>query len=277
MRLTVILALACLLLCSCEREEKQTSTPNQEQAVVSSQTLVENFPLLPLIEKFSWGELLENEAIVADPQVSGETREQAEKQIDKITARLLKRHPFSAGAELISLGGISYHRASRQIKIPAVVSYPKADDTRHPGELELILCSATGRTHETLFTTQTRPLHLEVLMHLAGFKKSSKASLFRLDVIMPDQPVIPVEELVQPTGSDKLPSEILWEFSGSDFSDIYSPDMTGDFLILWHAHDSVLRIRQEKVASGEMNLLPNKHRLLKQGVAVILVLSPVES
>lgn len=243
---------------------------------MSSETLARGFPLLPLIEKRAWKDLLENEAIVSDPQIGEALRKKAKDQIETITARLQKRHPFQADKEFVSLGGIRYDRGTRQIKIPAVVSYPKSGDTRHPGELELILCSATGRTHETLFTTQTRPLHLEVLMHLAGFKKSQTASLFRLDVIIADQQPIPIEPLIKAAGSDALPSEMLWEFSGSDFKDIYSPDQTGDFIILWHAHDSVLRVHQEKIATGEVKLLPNKHRLLKQGMEVTLVLSPVE-
>ena len=68
--------------------------------------------------------------------------------------------------------------------------------------------------------------------------------------------------------------QLLWEFSGSDFNGVYPPDLTGDFIICWHAHASVLRITHEKIASGEMKLKVKKHPILEQGMAVKLILTP---
>ena len=133
---------------------------SEVKAANRSQTLAENFPLLPLIEKQLWQDLLKAEAVANDRQVSESLRAEAAKQIEKITTLLQQRHPFQSGENRITLGGISYDKQSRKISLPAIVQYPREDDKRHPGELELILCSNTGRTHETLFVTKARPLHL---------------------------------------------------------------------------------------------------------------------
>ncbi len=274
MKQPLLVTLFCISLCSCKNDAEPTSSPSQSEAPLLSQKLSKNFPLLPLIEKQLWQELRSAEEVAADQQASSIQWAQATEKIKAIAAKLQQEHPFQSEENLISLGGIRYDKKSRTISIPAVVNTPKGDDKRHPDELELVLCSDLGRTHETLFVTEARPLHLEILLHLVGFKKTSPISLFRLDVVIPDHPPIPAEVLIKSASSDHLSGELLWGFSGSDFEDIYSPDQTGDFLILWHAHDSVLQIRHENIASGMVKLLSNKHNKLTNGTKVTLVLTP---
>lgn len=227
-----------------------------------SQQLIENFPLFPLVEKRLWRDLLaaEENADVA--------------KLEKIAEKLKQRHPFQADQDKITLGGIIYDKKSRTITIPAEVHYPSEQDPRYPDELELVLCSEKGRTHETLFISEAQPLHLELLMHLAGFAKEPVMSLFSLSISLPDGESIPIEKLIAPLEKDELPAEMIWEFSGSDFNDFYSPDQTGDFIILWHAHPSVLRLRHAKIGSGQIKLRAKKHPKLSQGIKVNLQLHP---
>lgn len=74
---------------------------------------------------------------------------------------------------------------------------------------------------------------------------------------------------------EPLPSPLSWKFSGSDFKELYPPDLSGDFAIFWHSHDSVLRIKHDGIASGTVKLEPVPHPGLKNGDAVRLELVPV--
>ena len=264
--ITPLLALA-LLGCS----EKQDAPP--PKAPPRSEQLAQSFPLLPMLEAKDWQKLITEEESLDDAQ-SEEERNTLANSIDKIARRLQERHPFSETETSTSLGGITYDKASHEIAINARVRYPREGDERHPGELELILCSTTGRAHETLFITDARPLHLELLLHLVGYTKGSNSHRFHVDIETENGSCIPVERLLKPKESDKLPTRLSWEFSGADFDDLYSPDQTGDFILCWHAHPSVLRVHHQGIASGEVKLLAVPHEQLTQGQAVTIVITP---
>lgn len=276
---------ACLLACGCGREpehpeeskaETQSGAPAEQKPALASAALAEYFPLLPLIEKRAWAELLELEKSArTHPLESGDGRAAGER-IRQLAGKLRRRHPFRADEKTIRLGGVTYQKPERRIEISAVVSYPDTRDQRHPGELELVLCSSAGRAHETLFVTSARPLHLELLLHLAGFSKNDPASLFRVHVVPPGGAPVAVESLIERVDGAPLPERLRWQFTGSGYDDLYSPDQTGDLLILWRAHDSVLSVDDEKIASGETKLKAKKNKRLPQGAQVTVVLTPAQ-
>lgn len=267
MRSAWLVLTASLLLASCKRNQPETATPE------ASRELAANFPLLPMIEKSLWSQLLKAEKIQSTaPEAE---RESAKKEVDEIAAKLRKRHPFKADGDRLEIGGIVCDKAQGRFSLPARVEYPDPGDGRHPGEVELLLCSEAGRLHETLFVTQARPLHLELLLHLSGHAKGGNGSRFHIDVLTAEGARIPVDSLIRASDGEPLPSPLIWEFSGSDFNDLYPPDLSGDFAIFWHAHDSVLRIKHDGIASGEMKLEPVPHPGLKDGDAVTLELVPV--
>ena len=253
--LQILTALPLLASCS-PREEAKHEPPTLPPP---SQELAANFPLLPTIEKSLWQQLLDAE------------REANTREADRLAALLRTRHPFKSGDDSIELGGILYDRKTRRLRIPAKVEFPNPGDDRHPGEVELLLCTTAGRIHETLFFTGVRPLHLELLLHLTGHAKGSR---FHIEAITADGTRIPVESLIRPLDGGELESPLLWEFSGSDYKDLYSPDLSGDLAIFWHAHDSVLRIAHDGIATGETKLEPVPHPALKNGTPVVLELSP---
>ncbi len=280
-RIRAVILLSCALLSfvSCKpnaatHDDAQPEAVAKPESLKASEKLATEFPLLPIIEGPQWQKLQRAEAVASDLEATDEQRSDAAAETTRIMELLQKRHPFQQDGNRITLGGIVYDKQSGKIEIPVTVCYPRVGDNRHPGELEVILCAVTGRSHETLFTTATRPLHLELLMHLAGYHKSPPASTFKVEVIIPDHDAIPIEALIASADGDPLPERLLWEFSGGEFKDPYLPDMTGDFLICWHAHESVLRIRHEGIASGELKLKPVPHPALKQHQSAILVLSP---
>lgn len=273
MRSAPFLLAGALLLGSCKPRNPEAATPAEKEQsqpglLTGSRELAANFPLLPMIEKSTWSQLLDAEArqVASDPSV----RESADKEVAGLTDKLRRRHPFKAEGKRLELGGIVCDKSQGRFSLPARVRYPDPGDERHPGELELLLCTEGGRTHETLFVTDARPLHLELLLHLAGRAKEPQASRFRIDVLTSAGERIPVESLIHAKSGETLESPLCWEFSGSDFKDIYSPDLSGDFVILWHAHDSVLRVDHEGIASGVVKLDAVPHPKLKNGDPVVL-------
>lgn len=264
---------AVFLFASCEPEAPLAAAPADDQAAVGSRELAANFPLLPMIEKTLWSQLLAAEAASAD---AGEPtgRKAADREVARLIELLRARHPFKVDGGRMELGGIVYDGSHGRITIPARVEYPNPGDERHPNEVELLLCTMAGRTHETLFVTEVRPLHLELLLHLAGHTKGAEGSRFRIEAINNEGDRIPVDSMIRATGGEIPEHPLLWEFSGSDYQDVYPPDLSGDFAIFWHAHDSVLRVDHEGIASGEVKLVPVPHPKLPNRAAVVLELIP---
>lgn len=268
MRSALFILSGLLVLAACKEGNPQAPEP---EALTGSKGLAANFPLLPMIEKTLWQQLLEAEQKLAGALPAG--RDAADKEVAALTEKLRKRHPFKVIGDRLELGGIVCDTSQKRFSVPARVRYPDPGDERHPGELELLLCTKGGRTHETLFVTDARPLHLELLLHLAGHAKG--ASRFRIDALTSEGELVPVESLIRAKGGESLQSPLLWEFSGGDYNDLYAPDLSGDFAIFWHAHDSVLRVAHEGIASGVVKLEAVPHPGLKNGDAVVLELIPV--
>lgn len=264
----VWIALTGLVLCaSCKPQEPEFVAP------AASRELAEYFPLLPMIEKSLWAQLLDAEAKKASEPAS--VREAIHQEITRLAEKLRNKHPFKVNGERMELGGIVFDKKQGRISVPARVEYPDPGDERHPGEVELLLCTEGGRLHETLFLTDARPLHLELLLHLAGNAKGAQGTRFHIDILTKSGTRIPVDALVRAIDGDAFERPLLWEFSGSDYNDLYAPDLSGDFAIFWHAHDSVLRVAHEGIATGVVKLAPMPHPELKDGEAVVLELMPV--
>ncbi|MFM7181956.1 MAG: hypothetical protein ACKO2G_10900 [Verrucomicrobiales bacterium] len=272
MRAVMILPAAGFLLFSCAPpqsvQEKPADLNPTAAKSTDSEALARNFPLLPLIEPVLWKELQEAEAKLATAFPS--ERVAADQAVTMLSEKLRNRHPFKAEGSRLELGGIICDKKDGRLSLPAKVHFPDPGDERHPGEVELFLCAETGRTHETLFITQSRPLHLELLLHLCGHAKGEEGARFRIDVLTGDGIRIPVHSLLRAKGEEKLPDPLSWEFSGSDYKGVYSPDLSGDLAIFWHAHDSVLRVAHEGIASGEVKLEAVPHHSLKNGDHVVL-------
>jgi hypothetical protein len=267
MRSSSVFLTGLLLLAACKQEEPETSAP------AASRKLAGYFPLLPVVEKSLWSQLLAaEEKLISSPATD---RDAVKKEIAQLTEKMRSRHPFQVEGDRLELGGIVCNRAQGRFSVPARVEYPDPGDGRHPGEVELLLCTMGGRLHETLFVTAARPLHLELLLHLSGHTKGEKGSHFRIDILTAEGTRIPVDSLIRASDDEPLPSPLSWKFSGSDFNDLYPPDLSGDFAIFWHAHDAVLRIKHDGIASGAVKLEPVPHPGLKNGDPVTLELVPI--
>jgi hypothetical protein len=259
--------MACGLFLACDRHaSRDEGTARSPEAVPASEMLLREFPLLPVAEKKRWARLQEAEAV---RPVTNESRE----QVDELVEELRRLHPFSSDAAGFELGGIRYDATGRTFRLPARVCYPDEGDERHPGELEVMLCTERGRVHETLFVTEVRPLHLELLLHLAGYRKG--VSRFTARIVPASGEPVAVREMVRRMDGREWTGPVEWEFSGSGFDDLYAPDLSGDFAIFWHAHDSVLRVADEEIGAGMVKLKPVRHPALANGDSVALEFTAV--
>lgn len=268
-----------LMVTSCrkktESEPPQTTLHASQQGSLLSVELRQGFPLFPIVEKQLWRELLVAEGELASGSLSPMETQSTVQKTEELAHQLRQRHPFHDDAETTRLGGITYDKTTRNLELFAEVHLPKKDAQGRFTELELVLCSAMGRSHETLFITETRPLHLELLLHLAGFQKHPTPETFKLSISIPNNKLIPVESMIETTTGAALPSTLLWEFSGSSFDDLYPPDQTGDLILCWHAHDSVLRIQHDGIGTGETKIRALTHPLIRDGMKVKLILTPI--
>lgn len=275
-----LLLIGLLNLLSCKNTQTSdgdTPPKESENQQLTSEELLRGFPLLALIEKTLWKELLHQETIVADAETSDSACEEAQKKIGEIAIHLRELHPFSRSEDTITLGAISYHQKTGTLEFTAKVNDLKARQKGDQEDVELVLCTQKGRSHESLFVTEARPLHLEILLHLAGYTKEDVPSQFEVHVLIPNHPPIELTDLLVSKTGETVPSPLLWEFSGSAFDGLYQPDLTGDLIICWHAHDSVLRVTDERIARNETRLLAKPHPELEPDMAVKIVLVPMSS
>lgn len=259
----VLITVGFLQGCDKQDVKKEVAAPTAKLKLTSKMIAAKN-PLLPKLEVKLWERLVKNEELIntGDPN--------AQKQFLKLADKLTKLHPFSEDKSSAQLGGVIWNKENNTIEIPAVTTSPVNDDY-----LELILCNQNGRNHETLLMTECRPLHLEIMLHFAGFMKEIKPTTFRLYVAVPGKEV-PVENFLKGESSN-LPAPFLWAFTGSPYSaDNYAPDLNGDHILLWNRHDAILQSAEESIHSGQTKVLINRESIFPNGTKVRLILKPQE-
>ncbi|MEN9359781.1 MAG: hypothetical protein RL095_1316 [Verrucomicrobiota bacterium] len=136
--------------------------------------------------------------------------------------------PVEEGPEgSLRLGGILWEPKTQKISFAAILSLPKADpeqgiETAMP--LELICCTPAGRRYESLLVSEIRPLHLSLLLALAGF---TPESLWQVEIANLDQ--------TQPLTAFLPEGRALgyWRFAPPAMSESgFPPDLSGDLLSL---------------------------------------------
>ena len=252
-----------LLFQGCDKPyAEKVNSQTTEQLKLNSDKIAAKNPLLPKLENKLWANLLECEERLKNGD------KKAEVQFLVIADKLTKLHPFNDSKSETQLGKVIWNKVKNTIEIPAVTTSPKSDDY-----LELILCNQNGRSHETLLITGCRPLHLEIMLHFAGFSKEENPSSFRLYLAVPGKE-IPISRFLLAENSE-LPEILLWKFTGSPYSsNNYPPDMNGDHILLWNRYDAVLQNSDENISSGQTKILINRKNCLPNGTKVKLILKP---
>lgn len=256
---------------SCEEESRnkvpalKVKLPMEETIPLklSSKLMLQKNPLLPSLEKNLWSELLKAEQKLLAGDDSARI-----KFID-LAQRITRLHPFQEDKSTATLGGISWLKKENIIELDAQVTSPANDDY-----IELILCNKNGRSHESLLISECRPLHLEILLHFAGFNKEVPTS-FKLYIALPGKE-IPVEDFLN-FGKETFPKGIYWDFIGSPYvPGNYKPDLNGDHILLWNRHDAILQCSNKEIHSGTAKVLLLRDKALPDGTLVKLRMKPVE-
>ena len=154
------------------------------------------------------------------------------------------------------MGGVVWDKQSKSIQLDATILYPEGMP------LELVLCNDKGRKHETLFVTKTRPLHLEVMLHLAGFEKNQLFKIFVKNKVKE----VPIEDFMSWKAKSK--GSLLWKFNGSEFGENYIPDSAGEQIIIWSRNEGVMQVNRKDftnlktaVHANELKDFPNKSKV----------------
>ena len=214
-------------------------------------------PLLPKLEPELWRKLLTAEQALKNSGIA----EKAKKEFLEIAAQLTSLHKLERKEDKIILGGITWNQTDKTIEIPASVLYP------NPGmPLEVLLCQKKGRVHETLFTTPSRPLHLEVLLHMAGFKVGDSLTI----EVNSSTESKRIEDFL--TWKDKDRSPLLWKFTGSEFGEVYIPDNAGEQIIIWSRNEAVMQIENADFTSLKTPLYSQNIKSYPKGMKVTLIL-----
>lgn len=218
-------------------------------------------PLLPKLEPVLWKKLLEAEKNL---KVTDKA-ESSKNDFLKIAAQLTKLHKLEKTENGISLGGITWNRVDNTVSIPAKVRYSNPSMP-----LETLLCQTKGRVHETLFLTATRPLHLEVLLHMAGFRVGTKFQM----TVKSSKESIALESFLR--WKNKGSDLVLWKFTGSEFAEQYIPDNSGEQIIIWSRNEAVLEVENKDFSSLKVPLYSETVKSFPKDTQVDLVLEMSE-
>ncbi|MEA3366013.1 MAG: YdjY domain-containing protein [Candidatus Hydrogenedentes bacterium] len=162
------------------------------------------------------------------------------------------------GEHTYQLGNLRIDSKSRQIEFPAAVNMRE-------GLIEVVICTAYGKTHESIFVTPASPLHVHIALLLLGLKPGRNPGWYESPETAesPDESDTPVGDMVDvyatwgiPEGKRKVRVESLledirtdealpamgWVFIGSlvDRGGAYVAQSSGSILTNYHDRTSVL-------------------------------------
>lgn len=232
-----------------------------EKVQLSSQAIQSYNPLLPKLEPELWKQLVESEKKMSEGNADG-------KKVFLLTAeKLTSLHRMERSTNKISLGGIELNLLTKEISLDAKIKYPDGMP------LEVILCQQKGRNHETLFITETRPLHLEILLHMAGYKKGDLLDM----KVKGENRAVDLNDFLhwKKKSEDKRP--VMWKFTGSEFGKEYIPDNAGEQVIVWSRNEAVLEVDREEFTSLEIPVYAYEIKGFSQGSKVKIIIGKMKA
>ena len=265
----IALSLSCILLNSCSRKESSVNDieqPGSSEQVeqralkLSSESMKKHNPLLPSLEKKLWNKMIdaEKKALSGDPE--------GRRDFISLAKEITDRHPFEEDKQRAVLGGVVWDKVGNFLELDAVVKFPHNDDY-----VELVLCNKYGRKHETLFLTEVRPLHLEIMMHFSSCRNEGEPTKFNIFIALPGDKEIALESFIKSENGKGISETINFYFSGSPYSDdTYEPDVNGDHILFWQRHDAVLQCSDQEIKSGNRKILVNRDSLIPENTPVKL-------
>ena len=227
-----------------------------EKGQLSSEVIKSHNPLLPKLEPELWERLVESEKKMSTGDVEGK------KEFLLTAEKLTSLHRMERSSNKITLGGIELNLITKEISLEAKIKYPDGMP------LEVILCQSKGRNHETLFITETRPLHLEILLHMAGYKKGDLLDM----KVKGNHKTVNVSHFLHWKKKDGDKQPVKWKFTGSEFGKEYIPDNAGEQMIIWSRNEAVLEVDREEFTSLEVPVYTYEMKGFSQGSKVKIII-----
>jgi hypothetical protein len=139
--------------------------------------------------------------------------------------------------ENLQIGQVTVLRRERQVSFPATVNMTD-------GELEVLICTETGRRHESLLVCNVKALDLQMAMLLLGWENGARKAglpvpqgeLLGIDVQPPDGKRVPIEHWLFNKKTDQVHDQAgPWVFIGSSFNHAgaCSAEIDGNIVNLW--------------------------------------------
>lgn len=179
----------------------------------------------------------------------------------------------------IRLGGITLHRATRELSFPAKIQLGT-------GVVEVLIGkSPEGRLYEALLSTDVRPFHLQTLLILLGAKNgvrmpggAPQGDLVDVDVEYTAQNGKTIREPIENWILDKRTNapmkRIGWVFTGTTFQDgVPQADVEGNLILTWSYGATVLDIPDPDGETADLFVINEQHPEPPVGTAVRVILT----
>ncbi|MGL4853906.1 MAG: YdjY domain-containing protein, partial [Lentisphaeria bacterium] len=154
--------------------------------------------------------------------------------------------------------------------------------------IEVMISTDRGRLHETLFTTQARPFHLQTMLIAMGAEngaripteQANQGDFLKVEVEWKNAKTgkinrQPIEHfVVDDKNKPILISEKRWVFVGSEIDDsAFLADWTGDMLVNYSIGSGVIDCAEEDISSAKLPLHSNFPAELIEGSEVKVIIS----
>lgn len=188
------------------------------------------------------------------------------------------------GPDLLEIGLVRIDKKQRTIAFPALVNLRE-------GNIEYLIVTATGKTHESLLRTEARPHHLQVALLLLGVKGAGTNSLpedpkrslpgdkVRIDLSWAEGPKTRrcrAEEFVQNRRTATRLKRGPWVFTGSRLrEDGFAAELDGSIVSLITDGDALIN-NPRPGREDDDNWLIRTNGLPPLSTAVSVIITPVK-
>lgn len=143
------------------------------------------------------------------------------------------------------LGSIVIDKARHEIRFPAAVNM-------NDGLVELLLCTKYGKTHESVFVTRAKPIHIQTALLLLGARagrmryepdadRVPEGDRFAILVRVGDQPARRAEDFVWHDKHGRPMAKTDWTFTGSKIAEgQFAADVDGSIVATFYDPRAIL-------------------------------------
>ena len=133
------------------------------------------------------------------------------------------------------IGLVAVDRAKREARIPAKVNMTE-------GLVELLICTSFGKTHESVFVTEAKPIHIQTALLLLGARAgkagaASKPPGDRFEILVAEEGKAPShgERFVWHEKGKRPMARTAWVFTGSRIREgQFMADIDGSIVATYH-------------------------------------------